>query len=303
MIPFNFKVKMDLLSDWHVFLKSQFARYPFLKENEYKNIPLKEVSLIYFNWFTRIIQPANRKVHYSKEFKCPTTIQTRLDWVVEKIQTGQDLIPHQSRSLKKVKFNDGLYFDWGIHHLHLGNEVDDDGFVKRNKTSELSDHLLYVFFTEKDAYIIQVMDHSSFSKQELVGIIHKNWSEAIMQYKFGDNASLTHSLSDEDVGLLRKAGITTATEVEGNVVYGPLGGGITIAGTSGKATMHSIKYHNKIKLIEIHIYENIGYYAKCAEGNLGYSPKELSFKLIVDNENNFNVFESNSMINFKIDKP
>ncbi|WP_405168313.1 hypothetical protein [Paenibacillus sp. FSL H3-0286] len=297
MIPYNVNVKMDFLSDWREFLISQFKQFPFLKQQDYINLPLKKLSILYFNWLSRMIQPAIRKVHYSKEFSCPANLEKGLEFLTNKIRTGQDLTPHLSRKINDITYNDGLLNVWEIHHLHLGVQEERDGFVKRDGD------ILYALFNENDAYLIQIMDHKSFCKQELVRIIHRNWTEVIEPYKFSDNVSLTHSSSDKDVGLLRKAGINTVTVVDGNVVYGSIGGGITCAGTSGMATMLSNRYQKWITQIEIHVHENIECYAKSIEETLGYSPKELSFTLEIDNEHNFYVYEKNSLIAFDIGKP
>ncbi|OMD78255.1 hypothetical protein [Paenibacillus odorifer] len=292
MIPYNINVEMNLHQDWNGFLIAQFNQYPFVKESEYKDILSNDIGYVYFNWTNRLISPAKRKVHYSKQFKCPSKLKKGLNKLIRKIQNGDNLIPHQTRNLKKLRFNDGLFNDWGIQHLHISSEIEEDGFVKR------AGDVLYVLLNDKNAYLIQIADHMSFAKQEMIKILHANWPEVIEPYRI-NALSVEPKLTDNEVGLFRKHGISAAIELEKGVIYSPIGGGITTARTSSKATMQCHKYHNWMSRIEIHIRDNISNYIPTIKEKLGYQPKLLKFKLIIDSSLNVYVIESNSK--FKID--
>ena len=47
-----------------------------------------------------------------------------------KIRKGEDLT-HLSKRITDLDYNDALLNDCGIHHLHLGIDVDDSGFDTR----------------------------------------------------------------------------------------------------------------------------------------------------------------------------
>jgi hypothetical protein len=84
-----------------------------------------------------------------------------LERIIEEIETGKDLSPRLSRGVVhglvkggRVKANmnfgrrpdlDLLLNDWGIHHLHLPDVLDSDGFVRRNPALDM-DMLLFVIF-------------------------------------------------------------------------------------------------------------------------------------------------------------
>ncbi|MRN52746.1 hypothetical protein [Paenibacillus monticola] len=292
---------MDLRNDWHNFLKSQFKAYPFLKKEDYNGLSLDEVSLVYFNWSRLFIQPVKRNVHYSKEFKCPKAIKKRLEKVVQKIQLGQNLIPHQTRSLKNLYFKDPLYFDWGIQHLHLGDTIEADGFVKREKTNALNDYLLYAFFTEQDAFLVQIMDHASFNKQELAKIIHRNWPETIECYKINGFSPSAPIITDKDINYFRKSGASIFIELDDNAVYGPMGGGISTNRTSVNAIYQNDYFHFRIDKIKQEISNNIFNYANHVRETVGHLPTEMEFILNIDIKNNFSVYEKNSNINFRFE--
>jgi hypothetical protein len=296
MIPYNFNVQMDLLSDWRNFLVMQFRRFPFLKECDYVNLPLDKLSIFYFNWLNRLIQPSKRKVHYSKEFICPPNEQDGLFKLEQKIIAGENLIPHLTRTIKDIRYNDLLLNDWGIHHLHLSSKVEADGFVKRNE------YILYALFNKNDAYLIQIMDHKSFSKQELLRILHKNWPESISKYRAIDLKPSSTIITDEDIQQYRKSGLMVLVEVEG-VVYFPMGGGLSAARTNVIAGRDSDIYIDWLRRIEKHILKNIHEYLGDVVQKLGYHPKVMIFKLMVNSDDNFFVLEKNSLVSFDIGKP
>lgn len=296
MIPYRYNIKMDLHNDWREFLRSQFEQYSFLKEEDYIDLPSDEIEVVYFNWISRVIQPAKRKVHYSKEFKCLNTINKGMEKVVKKIQLGQDLIPNQSRLLTDIHFNDNLLFDWGIQHLHLGSKVEENGFVER------SNYLLYLFIREQDAYLLQIMDHSSFNKQELVRIIHRNWPELIEKYKIEDVLSIEPKLTDYGVKKFRKYQLNGAIEAEEGIYYLPIGGGLTSAGTSSDATWHILRHRKWINRAQQYVYENMDKYARKATDKLGHIPQEFNFKFVMGTDKQFYVIEENIGIEINIGK-
>lgn len=214
---------------------------------------------------------------------------------------GQNLIPHQTRSLKNLYFKDPLYFDWGIQHLHLGDTIEADGFVKREKTNALNDYLLYASFTEQDAFLVQIMDHASFNKQELAKIIHRNWPKTIERYKINGFSPSAPIITDKDINYFRKSGASIFIELDDNAVYGPMGGGISTNRTSENTIYQSDFFHFRIDKIKQEISNNIFKYANHVRETVGHIPTEMEFILNIDIKNNFSVYEKNSNINFRFE--
>ena len=138
-----------------------------------------------------------------------------------------------SRSPRSLSYNDHLLNDWGIHHLHLGTNLEADGFVNRTGA------LLYVVFRDTldvygegntDAHLIGVMSHNDFATQELLEITHANWPR-LMQ--FGSVVGLKGDrLSDDQISVLRSRRLNYCLLLRDGKAYLPPGGGVTLSGAS-----------------------------------------------------------------------
>jgi hypothetical protein len=297
--PFNFKLIFDFHADWIEFIKFQLKQLPILQEKDYIDIPENKLDYYYFNWLNRAIRPKPRKVHISKELNCHAPLQKGLDLIIQKIEKGEELIPHLSRKIKDINYSDQLLNDWGIHHLHLGTLIEKDGFVQRNpRVSQLYNYLLYARFDEENAYLIDVMDHDSFSNQRLIQIIHYNWPETIKRFKVDEAFTLDNPVSNEFVKELRNMGGTYFIEAEKGVIYAPIGGGYSVAGTSVRSLTDSDYYHNKVTHLEKHVKENMGFFLGAIREKIGSNPKQIHFKLFIENDN-FYIYEVYSEILFK----
>lgn len=294
MIPFNFNLVIDFEKDWRDFIKKQLNLLFFLKEEDINNLTEENIAHVYFELKNRLIPEGQRNVHFSKEFSCHSSIRLGLDNLVDNIQLGKDLTPHLSRQIKNLNTVDGLLNDWGIHHLHLGIEIETDGFAKRRG------ELLYVFFNDTDAYLIQIMDHHSFSKKELLRILHKNWPSLIDRYLLKGITSFSPNPTDNEIRELRDAGITALIQIEEGAVYAPAGGGINSAGTSTRAIMVSDRYYNQINLYEQHIKENFYLYLRKIKEAIGEIPSNIMFKLLIEPNGMVFAYETNSRIHFKL---
>lgn len=285
----EYEIKMDFYGDWISFLKNQLQNAGY-KINT--NASQEDISIQYFNLLKRRVTPVLRSVLISNEFKCPSKCKAGLEIVKEKIEKGQDITPFLSTGLKKMEYDDGLLNDWGIHHLHLGTTMRNDGFVQRTGP------VLFVRFDEEYAYFINVMDHGRghepWFKQELVRIIHRNWPKSIEQFRLKEVLGLSNPITDKDIKTLRGHTLTFI-EPEKGVVYMPPGMGCATSGTSIEVVMVSDDYAIRMRNYEEVIRENIDEIVGDIKKH-GINPKqELSFSLKIDRnivyayENNLNV--------------
>jgi hypothetical protein len=125
-----------------------------------------------------------------------------------------------------LEFDDMLLNDWGLHHLHLGTTLESDGFMTRTGP------VLFVRFTDTIAYLVAILPHGAWTRQELVLILHRNWPEAISRFHLKGLAGVEPQVSDDEVRQLRKAGVLVFLEIEPGVVYAPIGGGYSTLRTS-----------------------------------------------------------------------
>ncbi|NOQ25427.1 MAG: hypothetical protein GQ564_08695 [Bacteroidales bacterium] len=90
-----------------------------------------------------------------------------LDTIIDKVRSGIELNPYQSKQSFNSDYDDGLFNDWGIHHLHLSNKLknESDYFMER------SSKLLFVKFTMTKAYFIDIYSHNEkplWGKKDLI---------------------------------------------------------------------------------------------------------------------------------------
>lgn len=117
----------------------------------------RELLIIYHNWMTRHVYPTPRQILTSKAYNANPIVMQRkddLDALIAKIEAGIDLRPHLStrvetviepanKKLSRRRDLDLMLIEWDVHHLHISQELQQNGFVKRD------DPLLFVVFQKK----------------------------------------------------------------------------------------------------------------------------------------------------------
>lgn len=188
--------------------------------------------------------------------------------------------------------------DWGIHHLHLGTEVDErTGLMKRTGP------VLYVRFDNNCAYFIQIMDHGEWANDELIKIMHNNWPDSIKDYLLKDVKFLKPKISNKDRLELRKAGISTFVEIAEDIIYMPMGGGYASSDHNTMAVMQCNRTHNTLRMMETHIKDNIHKFIESIRTHTDYRGNDIEFILnISDSDNKVHVIEKNSGVSFFLGK-
>ena len=148
-----------------------------------------ELVLRYLNWRRRMILPQPRRLIESAEFvvsKGQSVHSRQVCTLLSKIEMGIDISCHlSSRVLCSYAFReepkpltpknrpdlDLLLNDWGIHHLHISDELDPGGtgFVRRD------DPLLFAIFMPDRVYLLDILGHEDFASDRFFQIIHANW--------------------------------------------------------------------------------------------------------------------------------
>ncbi len=182
-------VKIDLSKDWLEYLRFKIseAGYP-VDENE----SLERVSYKFFNIDRRRIIPLPRTVYESKNISCEAEHQAGYNALKQKLVNGEDVTPHLSKTILSEDYEDGMLNDWGIHHFHLG-EVVEDGFVERTGP------LLFVRVVESEVYCISILAHGAWTEQGLIKTLHDEWPESIDDYLLKGILDLSFHPTNEDV--------------------------------------------------------------------------------------------------------
>ena len=218
----------------------------------------------YCSYTYRLIEKRPRTIYKATSFTCPAEVEIGLKWLEEKIRKGESVNPHLNNATKKDKL-DGLLYDWGIHHLHLGEMFSAPGYVKR------TGYVLFAIFRNENVYFIDIRDHVGWSDKRLLEIVNENWPELLSIYKM-EGVKPETTFDEKDITLLRKSGVNTFHELSTGDSYLPMGGGITSAGTSIMAVRSYVKMIRMLNDIEKIIKANAKYFVSHVQ------PKGHSFR-------------------------
>ncbi len=270
----KYELTMDLYSDWIEILRRELLAEGYSIE---PGESLDDICERYFNVRKRKVAARPRKVLISEEFTYPPQYQNGLDLIKRKIENGDDLTPHLScKVITKPDYDDALLNDWGIHHLHLGTEIEDDGFVTRTGP------VLYVLFADDLAYFISVMPHGSWSNREIITIIHRNWPESIEKFLMRGISGVERRVGDADIAAFRRSGVSAMLEIEG-CYYAPLGGGYATSRKSLDVMVNCMRLRKIVRKLEAEIKDNIEEYIEIVENQGREVGSNLEFQLKIDN--------------------
>jgi hypothetical protein len=132
------------------------------------------------------------------------------------------LVPHQSRKVLKLDYNDALLNHWDIHHLHLSTNADPRRVGLLEGTSEV----LFARITADAMYCLTIMGHGEWEDRTLLEIVHSNWPGTLRPIRGvrGEN------VGKEEIRNLRTAHVNVAIEMDDGSVYGGVGGGYASSG-------------------------------------------------------------------------
>ena len=173
------QVIMDLCEDY-----SQMVRLCLLERGIKSDKTGTDLWYDFFNLQKKTINATPRSTLVSEEFSCPDELLPGLNLLIDKLKPGQDVSLHLSKDALSPTEFDGLLYDWGIYHLHLGEIIDPaTGRIERTGP------VLFLKIDENSAYLINVYNHGRgikqpWSMQELIQIIHNNWPSIIAKYRF-----------------------------------------------------------------------------------------------------------------------
>lgn len=210
------------------------------------------------NWSDRLIKPVPRQVHQSMALRqnlFSQQYQIPLRQIISDIELGLDIkkylsrgvqvavsLPQTDNRLQRRSDLDLMLNDWRMHHLHLATSVESDGFVTRTGP------LLFCIFNVKDAYLIDIMDHGSWTAKNLLEIVVREFPNSGCFDELKNVAGLASNATETDHKKARDVGINNLHSIDGKVIMP--GGGLSMAGTTLKATIASNKLLRELKVFE-----------------------------------------------------
>ena len=284
VITLQYKIEMDLCEDYCEMVHSWMKEHGVQSDKDGEDLWYD-----FFNLQKKSVSPQKRIVHYSKEFACPSEVELGLKLLVQKFENGDDVSLHLSKDATSPSEFDGLLYDWGIYHFHLGETIDHQtGRIERTGP------VLFAKIDNENVYCINVYSHGKnvqqpWAKQDLLKIIHNNWPQTIAKWKLPDGIELCPESialpSDSQYAFLRRSGISTAIFVDKGIAYISPGGGYMSTGHSQEIVLYCQRVHNTLKHCELHIGNSITSLVKQIEEITGKPvARRLHFKLIeIDN--------------------
>ncbi len=271
----DYSVSSDLYTDWINELRKSL-------ESEGNTIPPNasklDICSMYFNLQKRKITEKPRQVFIAKSFTCPPEHQNGLRALRSKMEAGEDLTPHLSEKLRKLKYNDMMLNDWGIYHFHLGTELRNNGYVKRTGP------VLYARVTQDSIFFINVENHGSWTNQQLMEVVHRNWPTSLENYKldFSINYEITGNTREEIWECrkkFRELGVSAPLEMADGTVYMSPGGGYMMSGVSTEVVMTHDQNAYHMRCFEKSLHDNIAKLAKKIHELTEYQDNDFIFKL------------------------
>lgn len=282
------KIKTNFLNDISEYFKTE------LDKNGFKNIPTdpNQVIVAYFKIMHQIISSIPRKIKKSDVFTCPVECEEGLKKLEEKIIQGNNINNHQSSTIFDLTNNDKLFNDWGILHLHLGINLENNKMIERTK------FVLFIFLADDTCYFIQILDHHNWTNVELLEIIDRNWSDLISDSHIKTAIDIRYEVSNESIKQFRKSGLSSLTKIN-DKIFAPPGGGYATAGNSIVALMQSDWFLRELYNFEKQLQQNTREYEKKVKSAIGTKLFEIELKPFIKNGKLF-AKDTNYGINFEL---
>jgi hypothetical protein len=227
-------------------LRQQDKRSEELKA-KYEHYDLFNLLHHFFTVYTRRVPVRKWNVHISDKLLNSIEIIA----IIDKLRHGYDvnlLLSNRIRKLNQSKFADLLLAEWGIHHFHFAETR--------------SNELLFIFFSENDAYLIDILQHEkadgsivTWTNTDLIQVMHDNWPNLLAPYISNIN-SQSPILTTEDRKTLRNKAVNTTIIVKDGTEYMPIGGGYSASQHPVRAIVQSEILFQKVKQLQAIVEEN-----------------------------------------------
>lgn len=243
------ELKADFFADWVAILKD-------ILSNQWgynlSAVPDEDIPIVYFDIFRRRAEQKPRQLMIADTFVCPPALNEGWLQLKTKISAGEDLTANLSKLINKPTNKDAMLNDWGVHHFHLGTELE-------GKFIERTGPLLYALLMDDCFYAIGIFDHGGWVNQDVVEIMHRNWPSILERYKvLGVHSDdLSFKPTEDDRFVMRKKQVNSFTTVSDGTTYMPIGSGSSGAGYSLDASFKRNAQFRLLNKIQKHFADNL----------------------------------------------
>lgn len=226
-----------------------------LKHKQPSGTSLDDPLLRWVDFRLRSIEPKARQIVKSNRFpaQLPAAALKALGEMEQRIVSGVDLNPYLSKTVVKndtsanvtQRRTDGMWADWGIHHLHLSEKP----AGAHQRFAVRSGWLLFVMVYENAIAFIDVRSHDEsdlWTQEEMVKTFIDSWPEQADRFRINGVLASGEVHTPEEIANLRNAGINRFITHAGSTYMG-MGQGVTSAATSTKVTLQCNKVRSNVR--------------------------------------------------------
>ncbi|MFT8863038.1 MAG: hypothetical protein ABF916_08635, partial [Acetobacter fabarum] len=202
------KLKADFFADWVELLRAHLIDVQKWPSTEILELSDTDISHYFFDAQLRCIASIPRVIEIGDSFSCSPAHEAGWAMLQEKVRKGEDINSYLSKKHASLHNHDGLLAEWGVHHFHLGAAPCPKNPAYMDRTGPL----LYAIVGDEVFYAINVYDHQSFEKTDVIESIHRNWPEMVRCYRM-KGASTGSVWGEEKRKALRKINVNLTTTV------------------------------------------------------------------------------------------
>ena len=137
--------------------------------------------------------------------------------VQAEIERGDDMAPRLTRKFYKTGFNDFLFNNFAIQHMHLGPRGADLDKTKRHRMAGGGKLVVFALVSPSEAYLLDVLSHDAFDDvkmaKELIRIALRDRRNLLARYIMPADCEAT--MPFESAFTLAKGGFGTAFKLDG----------------------------------------------------------------------------------------
>lgn len=205
------------------------------------NVGDQDCAIDYYKWAMRFIPKNPREIKRASEFSCPSEFTTGLKLLEDAVEAGKNLIPWQSRQIGRPRAKDGMLYDWGISHFHLGENLNANGFIEGHN------EVLFAIADSCCFYEIGIYLHGDWWEFDILNIIDRNWPQLLQKASINGLGVRSSAKTRDEVKALRDGGVVTIVKLDSGRVIAPPGGGVATDGTPEQAVWNA-DLHAKLLL-------------------------------------------------------
>lgn len=257
--------------------------YSALKEQDLKTLIITNI-----NYRKRNPVQKKRTVYFSKEILKNGKYNENLSVIQEiktKFENGENISPYLSKASKVIfapnpknryADKDLLLNDWNINHLHLGENIQKNGFVQRTKD------VLFCRITKDSVYFIDILSHNKednpWTEKDLLRIIRGNWIN-LMPLKLNGITGLSHYPTKQEYLNMRLSGVSVFIELDGEFYIG----GIMSSGHSREDVFSSGAFLDLLEDLRKLLIDKKEFMFNIIHTNTGLQHRVLEFDIKFDN--------------------